>query len=149
MIIAKTGNSIYPVAMLEAYLSETGTLLNDQRYLFSPICKSSRSEKLRDSGCITYACLKGRLQWKMTWVYILSFFYKLRMACPLIKLKCSVLLVMYNWLNGFYRVMNGKYSITLLFFGSNTRRASLLRPRPSTVSIASGVQRNRKAVGLV
>ena len=61
---------------------------------------------------------------------------------PLLKLKRSVLLVMYNWLNGFYRVMNGKYSITLLFFGSNTRRVSLLRPRPSTVSIASAVQRN-------
>ena len=41
-------------------------------------------------------------------------------ARPLLKLKGSVLLVMYNWLNSFYRVMNGKYSITLLFFGSNT-----------------------------
>ena len=36
---------------------------------------------------------------------------------------------MYNWLNGFYHVMKGKYSITLLFFGSNTRRISLLRSR--------------------
>ena len=44
---------------------------------------------------------------------------------------------MYTWLNGFYRVMDGKYSITLLFFGSNTRRTLLLRPRPLTVSIAS------------
>ena len=44
-------------------------------------------------------------------------------ARPLLKLRRSVLLVMYNWLNGFYRVMNGKYSITLLYFGSNTRRA--------------------------
>ena len=32
---------------------------------------------------------------------------------------------------------------------ARSRRASLLRPRPSTVSIASAVQRNRKAVGLV
>ena len=32
--------------------------------------------------------------------------------------------------------------LALLFFGSNTRRASLLRPRPSTVSIANAVQRN-------
>ena len=73
-----------------------------------------------------------------------SFFisFATRTARPLIKLKRSVLLVMYNWLNGFYCVMNGKYSITLLFFESNTRRASLLRPRPSTVSIASSVQRN-------
>ena len=36
------------------------------------------------------------------------------MARPLLKLKHSVLLVMYSWLNGFYRVMNGKYSVTLL-----------------------------------
>ena len=57
VIIARTGNSTCSVAMLEAYLSETRTLLNDQRYLFRPICKSSRSEKLRDSGCITYTCL--------------------------------------------------------------------------------------------
>ena len=35
-------------------------------------------------------------------------------ARPLLKLKSSVLLVMYNWLNGFYRAMNGKYSVTLL-----------------------------------
>ena len=36
-----------------------------------------------------------------------------RMARPLLKLKCSILLVMYNWLNTFYCEMNGKYSITL------------------------------------
>ena len=56
-----------------------------------------------------------------------------RMAHPLLKLKRSVLLVMYNWLNGFHRVMNGTDSITLLFFRSNTQRTLLLRPHPSTV----------------
>ena len=30
------------------------------------------------------------------------------MACPPLKLKRSVLLVMYNWLNGFYYEINGK-----------------------------------------
>ena len=60
-----------------------------------------------------------------------------RTACPFLKLKRCILLVMYNWLNGFYCVMSSKYSITLLFFGSNSRRASLLRPRSSIVSIAS------------
>ena len=34
-------------------------------------------------------------------------------ARPLLKLKFSVLLVMYNWLNGFYCVMNDKYNISL------------------------------------
>ena len=46
---------------------------------------------------------------------------------------------MYNWLGSFYRVMSGKCSVILLFFGSNSRRALLLRPRSSTVSIASYV----------
>ena len=32
---------------------------------------------------------------------------------PLLKLKCFVLLLMYRWLNGFYCVMNSKYTITL------------------------------------
>ena len=45
-----------------------------------------------------------------------------RTAHPLLKLKRWVLLVMYNWLNGFYHVINSKYSVTLLFFGSNPRR---------------------------
>ena len=50
------------------------------------------------------------------------------MAHPLLKLKRCVLLVMYSWLNGFYRVINSKYSITLLFFGSNPRRTSKALP---------------------
>ena len=40
------------------------------------------------------------------------------MASPLLKRKCSVLLVMYSWLNGFYCEISSKHSITLLF-GSN------------------------------
>ena len=50
--------------------------------------------------------------------YFVSF--TIRTARPLLKVKRCVLLVMYNWLNGFYRVMNSKYSVTLLFFGSNS-----------------------------
>ena len=53
-----TYNKTCPVAMLESYLSETGTLLSNERWLFRPICKSSKSEKLRESGCISYSCLK-------------------------------------------------------------------------------------------
>ena len=34
------------------------------------------------------------------------------MRRPLLKLKRSILLVMYNWLNTFYCEMNGKYSVT-------------------------------------
>ena len=68
--------------------------------------------------------------------------FAIRTACTLLKLKYSVLLVMYSWLNSFYCVMNSKYSITLLFFGSNSRRASLLRLLPSIASTASVLQRN-------
>ena len=53
------------------------------------------------------------------------------MACSLSKLKHSILLVMYSCINAFYCVMNSKYSITLLFFGSNSQGALLLRPCPS------------------
>ena len=34
------------------------------------------------------------------------------MTHPLLKMKRSVLFIMYNWLNAFYCKMNGKYSIT-------------------------------------
>ena len=50
------------------------------------------------------------------------------MARPLLKLKRSILLVMYSWLKGIHCEMNGKYSITLLFFDSNSQYTSLLRP---------------------
>ena len=35
------------------------------------------------------------------------------MAHPFLKLKRSILLVMYSWIKAFYHVMNHKYSITL------------------------------------
>ena len=63
------------------------------------------------------------------------------------KLKCSVLLVMYSWLNGFYCEMNGQCGITLLFFGSNSQRILLLRPRPSVILIASVIIKKLKGSG--
>ena len=65
LVIARTHNKTCPVAMVKSYLSETGTLLSDQRWLFRPICKSSKSEKLRESGCISYSCLKDLLKKKL------------------------------------------------------------------------------------
>ena len=52
-------------------------------------------------------------------------------------LKHSIFLVMYSWLNAFFRVMNGKYSITLLCFGCNSQCTLLLRPCPSVILTAS------------
>ena len=58
-------NRTCPVAMLESYLLETGTLLSDQRWLFRPICKSKKSEKLRESGSISYSCLRDIFKKKL------------------------------------------------------------------------------------
>ena len=65
LVIARTHNKTCPVAMLESYLSETGTLLSDQRWLFRPICKANKSEKLRESGCISYSCLRDLFKKKL------------------------------------------------------------------------------------
>lgn len=63
MIIARTGNPTCPVAMLESYLARTGMQLSDQRLLFRLICKTAKSETLRESGSISYSCLR-ELFWK-------------------------------------------------------------------------------------
>ena len=55
-------------------------------------------------------------------------------ATHTICLKRFVLLVTYSWLNPFYYVIDRKYNI---LFGSNSRRASLLRPHPSVILTAS------------
>ena len=65
LVIARTQNRTCPVAMLESYLLETGTLLSDQRRLFRPICKSKKSEKLRKSGSISYSCLRDLFKKKL------------------------------------------------------------------------------------
>ena len=58
--------------------------------------------------------------------------------------ECSVLLVMYSWLNCFYDEMNGKHNITLFFFDNNSRCASLLSPCPLVISIDSKCQIKEK-----
>ena len=56
---------------------------------------------------------------------------------PTFKIEVLCIVSKYHWLNSFCRVMNGKYSVTLLFIGSNSQCALLLRLRQSIVSIAS------------
>ena len=63
-------------------------------------------------------------------------------TCPLFKLKCSIFLVMYRWLNAFYCEMSGYYRITL-FFGSNSGHALLVRPVPSVILIASIIKKTK------
>ena len=65
LVISRTGDSTCPVAMLEAYLARTGTQLPDHRFMFRPICKTARSETLRESGSISYTCLRESFRKKL------------------------------------------------------------------------------------
>ena len=73
------------------------------------------------------------------------------MAYPLLKLKRSVLLVVYNWLkNGFYCEMNGKYSITYLALLWQLSTTHFVTKAPPINSIDSKCHTKKlKAVGLV
>ena len=62
--------------------------------------------------------------------------FEARTSRPLLKLKHSVLLVMYSWLNSYFLQ---KERLIWHYFALNTRRASLLRPHPSVISIASAI----------
>ena len=57
VIIARSGRGTCPVTYLENYLRRTGTSLQEQRFLFRPICRTKNGERLRDSGSINYTCL--------------------------------------------------------------------------------------------
>ena len=48
------------------------------------------------------------------------------MAHPLLKLKCSILLVMYSWLNGFCYEMNDEYSTYTQFARSTGANVSVM-----------------------
>ena len=63
--IAQTSNITCPVAMLERYMARTGTAWNEERLLFRPICKTAKTEKLRQSGSISYSCLRELFRKKL------------------------------------------------------------------------------------
>ena len=58
LVIARTGNCTCPVAMLERYMRRTSMCWNDQRYLFRPIQRTKNGEVLRQSGKISYTCMR-------------------------------------------------------------------------------------------
>ena len=47
------------------YMARTGMVHSDSRFIFCPIIKSVKGEKLRESGCLTYSrlreCFKAKL----------------------------------------------------------------------------------------
>ena len=66
VLIAKTGNIMCPVAMLQQYMIIAGIEWEDQRPLFRPISKTKNGEKLRESGHISYSCLRELFKKKLT-----------------------------------------------------------------------------------
>ena len=69
------------------------------------------------------------------------FFYTLRNPHGMPTFKIEALHLVSN-VQLVKRLLPGKYSISLLFFGSNSSQALLLRPHPSIVLIASAIQTN-------
>ena len=65
VIIARSGGVTCPVTKLECYMQRTGMSWQDQRYLFRAICHSKAGEKLRESGSISYSCLREQFKKKL------------------------------------------------------------------------------------
>ena len=63
--IAQTGNITCPVAMLEDCMLRTGMAWDDERLLLRTICKTAKTEKLRESGAISYSCLRELFRKKL------------------------------------------------------------------------------------
>ena len=57
VVIVSNYSTTCPVAMLESSMIRTGMGWNGQRFLFRPIEKSKK-EAVRESGCISYTCLR-------------------------------------------------------------------------------------------
>ena len=58
VVVARTGTSTCPVAMLEQYFARTGISVNDERFLFRPIQHTKNGEVLKGAGKISYSCLR-------------------------------------------------------------------------------------------
>ena len=63
--ITRSGGVTCPVTKLECYMQRTGMSWQDHRYLFRAICCSKAGEKLRESGSISYSCLREQLKKKL------------------------------------------------------------------------------------
>ena len=64
-VVAWTGTSTCPVAILECYLTRTATPLDDGRFLFRLIQSTKNGKVLRSSGKISYSCLGELLKKKL------------------------------------------------------------------------------------
>lgn len=65
LLVARTNNLTCPVAMLERYMCRTDITCDDERFIFRPIQRTKMGEKLRESGRISYSCLRGLFRKKL------------------------------------------------------------------------------------
>ena len=65
VVVARTHSTTCPVAMLESYMVRTGMAWDDLCFLFRPIRKSKKGETVRESGCISYTCLRDLFKKKL------------------------------------------------------------------------------------
>ena len=65
VLIARTKSSVCPVSLLECYMKRAGISWEDHRFLFRPIQKTKRGEALRESGQISYSCLRDLFRKKL------------------------------------------------------------------------------------
>lgn len=64
VVIARTGSETCPVTMLEAYMHKGGISTDSKAHLFCPIA-NNKSNRLRDSGCLTYSRMRELLKAKL------------------------------------------------------------------------------------
>ena len=68
VLISRTKSKTCPVAMVENYMEKTGMSMNDSRFLFRPIQKTKQGEVLRESGQISYSCLRDLFRKKLDYL---------------------------------------------------------------------------------
>ena len=65
VLVARTANRTCPVAVLERYMQVIGMSWDDERFLFRPIQANKKGQTLRESGKISYSCLREAFRKKM------------------------------------------------------------------------------------
>ena len=66
LVIVRTGNRTCPIAILEKYMERMGMCWQDQLCLFRPTQKMKLGNRLRQSGKISYNCLRESFHKKLS-----------------------------------------------------------------------------------
>ena len=65
VLLARIGSRTCPVAQLEKFMTVVGMSWNDRRFIFRAIQKTKNGEVLRDSGKISYSCMRDLFNKKL------------------------------------------------------------------------------------